>query len=196
MVNFSNENIDINKLSFQNDSEELDYISKYINYGIYFTIIIQLKHVSPESEAEYAIKILNNFLMGKSNAFTSKNNIRANIESIDPFKITVLLIKSAVERYAFNIVRLHKSKMKSKEDTVAQTITEQISEGNLTDILTWINSDSRIIPMLVENYVGLSYQSDEELREAYSYMTSQDSKAKKAMEQLNSKLNSHNKKLK
>ena len=129
---------------------------------------------------------------GKTNAFTSKNNIRANMKSINHFKIMVLLIKSAIERYAFNTVKLKKLKMESNEDMIAEAITEQVADGNLENILNGIDSDNSIIPILIENYIDLFYQSDAELRAAYSYMVSKNPKTKTAMTQLEHELNLYN----
>lgn len=181
--------VDINSLENENIIEELNNISEYINYGIHFTIVKQLGDIKPELEAKHAVKILNNFINGQTNAFTSRNNIRANMKSIDTIKIITLLIKSAIDRYAFNAVKLKKIKMISNEDKVSETITEQLSEGNFEEILDWITSDSRIMDMLIENHIDLYYQGDIDLVEAYAYMTNKQPKAREAIESLSSQFN-------
>ena len=109
-------------------------------------------------------------------------------------KIIALLIKSAIDRYAFNTVKLKKLKMVSNEDKVAETITFQLSEGNFDEILDWVTSDKRIMGMLIENHIDLYYQGDSELTEAYSFMTSKHPKTKEAIEQLYLKLDLQNNK--
>jgi len=186
----------INNFSNKNNIEELDVISKQINYGLHLTIIKQLGSLKPELETKYASQLLKKFINGNLNAFTNENNVRANIKSINSFKIIILLIKSAIERYAFNIVKLKKVKMKNNEDKVSETITEQIAGGNFEEIFNWINTDNRIMDMLIENYINLYYHSDDTLIEAYTYITKKSKKADEAMQQLNSKLKLKNSKSK
>ena len=188
--------VDINDLTNENIIEELNNISEYINYGIHFTIVKQLGNIELETEAKYAVKILNNFIKGQTNAFTGKNNIRTNMKSIDSIKIIALLIKSAIDRYAFNTIKLKKLKMESNEDKVAETITEQLFEGNFEEILSWITSDSRIMTMLIENHIDLYYQGDRELIDAYAYMTDRHAKTKIAIKELLSYLKLENEKSK
>ena len=189
-MDFKVKNTDIKSFLNKSGIQGLENISEYMNYGIHSTIINQFGNISPELENKYASKILNNFMVGKSNAFTSSNNIRRNITSIDKFKITILLIRSAIERYAFNAIEKQQTNFENDEDKVSQTITELVARGDLNDVLTWIKSDHRIIQMLIENYVALSYQSDKKLRDIYTQITNSHPKTNKALEQLNLELNS------
>lgn len=193
MVNFNETNINQNMNDFLNVSgiEGLENISEYINYGIHSTIKKQMGNVRPELETRYAQKLLNNHMNGNTNAFTSSNGIRSTIHSIDPFKVKALLIKSAIERHAFNMVEDHKISFESDAEKVSQAVTELVANGDMTDVLTWIDSDNRVVEILVESYVALSYQSDKELRDAYERITNSHPKTVKALEQLNLELSLH-----
>lgn len=193
VVNFSETNINQNMNDFLNKSgiEGLENISEYINYSIHSTIKKQMGNVRPELEARYAQKLLNNHMNGNTNAFTSSNGIRSTIHSIDPFKVKALLIKSAIERHAFSMVEEHKISFESDAEKVSQAVTELVANGDMTDVLTWIDSDNRIVEILVESYVALSYQSDKELRDAYERITNSHPKTVKALEQLNLELSLH-----
>lgn len=173
-----------------NNIEKLEEISTYINDGLSTTIKKQFGKLELELEKKYAIEYLKHFINGENNAFTSLNNIRTNVKSIDIFYIYILLIKSAIERHAFNIVKLKKEKLTINEDVVAETISEQIALGHLNDILNWIISDSRVIFMLIENYINFSYKSSSELNNAYAYICKKNATTNKALEQLNLKLKS------
>ena len=193
VVNFSETNINQNMNDFLNRSgiEGLENISEYINYGIHSTIKKQMGNVRPELEARYAQKLLNNHMNGNTNAFTSSNGIRSAIRSIDPFKIKALLIKSAIERHAFSMVEDHKISFESDAEKVSQAVTELVANGDMTDVLTWLDSDNRVVEILVESYVALSYQSDKELRDAYDRITNSHPKTVKALEKLNLELSLH-----
>lgn len=190
MIDFKVKNTDIKDFLNKDGIQGLENISEYINYGIHSTIINQFGNIVQELENQYAIKILNSFIDGKDNAFTSSKYIRKNITSIDKFKITILLIRSTIERYAFNVVEKRQRTFENDEDKVSQTITELVANGDLNDVLTWIKSDHRIIQMLIENYVALSYQSDKKLRDIYTKITISHPKTNKALEQLNLELKS------
>ena len=189
MVNFNKPNFDYNKFFNESGIQGLENISAFIDFGIHTTIVKQLGNINQETETRYAINLLKNFTDGNKNTFTNSNNIRTIINTIEPFKLVLIFIKSAIERYAFNVINLNKKSFDTNEDKIAETIVEQIADGNLNDIIDWISSDERILPILIENYIYMSYKKDNQLRKVYNYIVSNCDKSKKAMKQLNLKLN-------
>lgn len=186
MVNFNKPNFDYNKFFNESGIQGLENISSFIDFGIHSTIIKQLGNIDDELENKYAINLLISFTEGNKNVFTNSFDIRKTIDTIEPYKIVLIFIKSAIERYAFNIINLNKKNFDSNEDKIAETIVEQIIDGNLDSILDWINTDERILPILIENYIYMSYKKDNQLRKVYNYIVSNCNKAKKAMKRLNS----------
>lgn len=191
VVDFNNPNFELNSFLNASGIEGLENISEFINFGIHSTITKQMGNVRPELEARYAQKLLNNHMNGNTNAFTNSNGIRATIHSIDPFKIKALLIKSAIERHAFSMGEEHKISFESDAERLSQAVTELLANDDITNVLTWIDSDSRVVEILVESYVALSYQSDKELRDAYDRITNSHPETAKALLQLNLELSLH-----
>lgn len=186
MVNFNKPNFDYNRYFNESGIQGLENISSFIDFGIHSTIIKQLGNIDDELENKHAINLLISFTEGNKNVFTNSFDIRKTIDTIEPYKIVLIFIKSAIERYAFNIINLNKKNFDSNEDKIAETIVEQIIDGNLDSILDWINTDERILPILIENYIYMSYKKDNQLRKVYNYIVSNCNKAKKAMKRLNS----------
>lgn len=186
MVNFNKPNFDYNKFFNESGIQGLENISAFIDFGIHSTIVKQLGNIDDELENKYAINLLISFTEGNKNVFTNSFDIRKTIDTVEPYKIVLIFIKSAIERYAFNIINLNKKTFDSNEDKIAETIVEQIIDGNLDNILEWIDTDERILPILIENYIYMSYKKDNQLRKVYNYIVSNCNKAKKAMKRLNS----------
>ena len=185
MLDVCEETIDIDNFLNITNLQDLDNLENIINYGIHLTITKQLGPISPDQEIMYANQILVNYINGQKNAFTNLHGIRTIINSISDFIFNALMIKAAIARNAFNITCLHKKTFESNEDQVAKTITEQIADNNFDDILSWINSDNRVMPMLVENYLDISYQKDDALQKAYPYIIEEEPSSNKAFQNLN-----------
>ena len=184
MVKFNNPNFDYNRFFNEGGIQGLENISSFIDFGIHYTITKQLGNIDNELENKYAINILKSYTEGNKNVFTNSCDIRNVINTIEPYKIILILIKSAIERYAFNIINLNKKTFKANDDKIAETIVEQMIDGNLENILEWIDTDKRILPILIENYIYMSYKKDNQLRKVYNYIVSNCTKAKKAMKKL------------
>jgi len=192
MIDFNDSNFDRDSFFNVRGVEGLENISNFIDFGIRSTIFKQINGINEDLENRYAKQILTNFMKGESKAFTSSNGIRASIITIDKFKIDTIMIKSMIDRHAFNVERLHKLSFTEKTDKIAKMISEFVADGNLVDVLNWINSDQGIMKILIDNYVDIAYQKDLELKEAYAYMTHRNDITNKAMEQLNLELSLNN----
>lgn len=184
MAKFNNPNFDYNRFFNEGGIQGLENISAFIDFGLHYTINKQLGNIDNELENKYAINILKSYTEGNKNVFTNSCDIRKIINTIEPYKIILILVKSAIERYAFNIINLNKKTFKANDDKIAETIVEQMIDGNLENILEWIDTDKRILPILIENYIYMSYKKDNQLRKVYNYIVSNCPKAKKAMKRL------------
>ena len=185
MTDYMNPNFDIMEYIGRDSVDNLKNISDYLNFAIKSTILKQMPNISKEEEQKMAEKVLKLYLVNTNFAFTRKDNIRANMEQIGKKRLFDLIMKSALEKKAFNIRVRHLLADQTYQDQCVTWITNQINAGSYDSIISLLQSNPDMLNSLIENYIDLSYNVAEETKSNYNDIAWSEPLTEKALNNLN-----------
>lgn len=187
-MEYMDQSFDIQNNPCFNNIDGLKDISDYLDFAISSTIRKQYPNVTEQQERKFAVTILENFMLGNANAFTSQYNIRANMRIIGLEKIKFLLIKTLIEKDAMNKRILHKLIPENYYDECAEYLTNVAYSGGLDQQEEWIRTS---IPAFVDVYVKEVYGKDNEDKKQREDICYENIANSKALEQLNLEMSLH-----
>lgn len=185
MMDYTNPNFDIMTYIERDSVDNLKQVSDYLNFAMKSTILKQMPNISKEEEQKMAEKILKMYLTNNNFAFTRKDNIRNNMEQIGKNRLVNLMIKSAIEKKAYNNRVVHLLADRTYQDQCVTWITSQINAGSYESVIDTLQSNPDMLSSLIENYVQLSYNVPEEIKDNYSEIALTESQTERALNNLN-----------
>lgn len=157
-MNFDNDNFDIKEYIEKYDINGLNKIKLYLDYAIETTIKRQIPDINIKEEKLYAKKLLENYFKGDMHSFTSKNNIRNNIYTINNNKLIDLFLKCMIEKHAYNVLIMKMQGSSKYNDQCCNYITNRIAHNRYQDVIEWLNEDFDNIEELITTYVDVFYK--------------------------------------
>ena len=181
-MNYMNTNFDITMIECFNNLDGLQEISNYLDFALHTTIRKQLPNISEEDEVKYANVILQRYLNGDKNSFTSNYNIRGNMEKVGTDKLRFLLYKSLIERNAYNERVLHMLSPTEYIDQCCAYVSSETAKGNLDKLQDWLKQNETYF---IESYSEFSYKKSNEIKQNSYAIALENPDCSKALEQLN-----------
>ena len=183
-MNFEDINFEIKDYIKGTDLNELNKVKLYLDFALNTTITKQIPNINMNDERLYAKELLYNYFKGDMHSFTSKNNIRNNIYTINNETLIKMFLKLMIEKHAYNVLIKNMQGSDDYNDQCCNYITNRIAHNRYSDIIEWLNDDFDNIEEIVNNYVNIFYKRNEQECQDLEKLTSKSDDSKKAMEVL------------
>lgn len=185
---YMNPNFDITRVPDFNGVTGLIDISQYLDFSISTTIRKQIPNIDEYKEKEYAKEILNGYMHGNNNAFTSKFGIREQIIKIGRDKLVFLFLKTLIETWNYSEIIFRKLAATNTSEEYSKFVSEVVYSGKLDLYKEWIGTNiSTFIDIYVQQSYGRTLEEKKQLEElCYSNPTTT-----RTLEQLNLEMSLH-----
>ena len=162
--------------------EGLSRFEDYIDYGIHSTITKQMGDINVSEEKYWAKSLFTKLLAGDTNIFTSDNNIRKNILSLDSRSFYNLLIKIAIEYTAYKEVVFSQTINNSREEFICSLITDKMAQDEYRETLQLIMVNPEYKESLIGVYSSFKYGSEVKNKISMMITDKNESNTKRAIE--------------
>lgn len=184
MHTFESDSFDIVEYLGRDSVDNLDNVQNYLDFSIESTIKRQFPDADIKLEKDLAKKILIDYLNGNNLIFTRQNDIRRNMTHINRERVANLLIKTTIEKKAFNDRVRRTLTDENFDDKCVTRLTELISSGNY-ELAKQELQDGSVLNSVVGTYVNNFYKQDEERRKNIEYIAYEDQITERALQTLN-----------
>ncbi len=136
--------------------DTLELLENYLDYAIHTTIIKQLPDIDDENEKFWAKEILTGYIKEGTNSFTSKYNIRSNMNDIDLRDIIHIFMKNSIEYMVYKELVLREEEIYPEEHVVS-LIYDKLNYNEYDSALKIITTNPQYKKALIRNYITFKY---------------------------------------
>ena len=179
---YTSPNFDITNIPDFNGITGLIDISKYLDFSISTTIRKQLPNINEYQEKELAKEVLNGYMSGNNNAFTSKFEIRHQIVRIGRDKLVFLFLKTLIEKWNYSETILRKLIPTDTPEEYSKFVSDMVYSGKTDSYKQWISDN---ISTFIDIYVQESYGKTSEQKKQLEELCYANPTTTRTLEQLN-----------